>query len=239
MKLVRCCIIVVLLFPVLAVMLLNTGSARQSCDESPLDSALPFGQKRLTTPWPKVNNSRGPIDVSESNAANITLSWDLQKTLPQASQIEYEVLFGSSFTVLDQDEPKRIQNGVVKKNSGQYPLNISASGKGKGVYYIRIVAQNSKGVDLALRSQPVLVRVDQPLYEIVEVAQDPTASLLSLLYNKETSVMFDIDSEGSIDQNGNLTVDTTLQGQVEYRWRTTQPECAVVEMNISDINEPQ
>ncbi len=116
---------------------------------------LPFGQEHATTPWPMIDMSRGPVNLPEPNL-KATLSWDA-KAIQGCVQVEFEVAYGSAFTVLGGDEPGRIDSGIVKQPAGQHPLDFAKYGKGLGTYFVRVAAQDAKGADVAFRSQPVVV----------------------------------------------------------------------------------
>lgn len=117
---------------------------------------LPFGQKRLTTPWPKVNGSRDPICLAKPLKTSVNLEWDTLATTG-AKQIKYEIVFGSNFTKLDGDQSGAIASAVVKSTKGSIVLDLASFGKGSGTYYIRVAAQDALGEDVAYRSQPVKV----------------------------------------------------------------------------------
>jgi hypothetical protein len=117
---------------------------------------LPPGGKE-TTPWPQINGTHGPVDLPLPNVT-CTLGWNATE-IKGCSQIEYEVAYGNTFTKLEGDEPGRVTSGIVKKAAGTQTIDFAALGKGLGTYYVRVAAQNASGQEVALRSQPAVVRV--------------------------------------------------------------------------------
>jgi len=214
-------------------MLTNIAFSKDICDQSP-ENTLPFGQKRLTTPWPKINGLQGPVELTLKDAANATLSWDIPTSLSSVTQIEYEVKRGSNFTVLDKDEPNRIQNGIIKKRSGNYILTLAKDKNDLGIYYIRIAAQNSDGKDMALRSQPVKVMVGK----IMSIAElEPIFNPFgTLIFNKKTRTYFEID--GVIHNVVKLKLESNFDGILEFKWETEQENCTEVQLNITDAKDP-
>lgn len=120
---------------------------------------FPFGQKRLTTPWPKVNGSRDPVCLAKPIKTSASIEWDTQEII-DAKQIEYEIMFGSNFTKLDGDQSGAIASGILKSTKGSIILDFASFGKGPGTFYIRVAAQDAFGADVAYRSQPVKVVVE-------------------------------------------------------------------------------
>jgi len=215
--------------------------AEHSCDESP-EGTLPFGQKRLTTPWPKINGKRGPIAISLADAGKVTLSWDVGSLIKNRAKIEYEVKFDSNFTVLDKDDPERIKHGSIAGKTGQHSFSLLTKSEQRGTYYIRIAAQNNNGKDVALRSQPVVVYVDPPFgFYDVEIALVPTISgLMSALYpNHITTAYFKLGAYPLTDQKFNplniaLPYDS---GKLELFWETTLEDCTHAILSVKDDKE--
>ncbi len=117
----------------------------------------PFGQKQLTTPWPLIDGHRGPILKLASKGKGM-LSWNVAG-IPGAARIEYEITYGKTYSNLAKDEPGRVATGVVKATQGAHWIDFASFPQGLGTYYVRVAAQSVKGKDLALRSQPVIVRL--------------------------------------------------------------------------------
>ncbi len=202
---------------------------------------LPFGQEHATTPWPMINMSRGPVNLPEPNFKG-TLSWDA-KGIQGCAQVEFEVKYGSAFTVLGADEPGRIDGGVLKQPAGQHPLDFAKYGKGLGTYYVRVAAQDAKGADVAFRSQPVVVNAHPA------GAPPGDAVLLSLTfagftdYHSDSALTWNVTSDpdsimlaGDFSKNpmaahGMVVINATAcftatKGWKYFHWRTPWPHCA-------------
>lgn len=188
--------------------------------ENFVSTALLYGPKWLTTPWPTVNGSRGPVTMQIPKATG-NLAWNVQE-ITKASQVEYEVTYGVNFTKLDGDEPGRIASGTIDNVAATVTLDFASYGKGPGTYYVRVAAQDSGGKDVAYRAQPVKVRVHPkggPPGIVVKVLNFVTVNFFS------TTIQF---------------FPTTLvsdplsfpEGPKYFQWRTSLKNCQKVRFEV-------